>query len=308
MINTIFDNQLLGYDNLFSNFSSLCIEGKFPKKIILSGKKGIGKSNFSKRFVNFLLTTDFLQSNISLSYDEFTKLPFSLNRHLNQNFYNIEVKENKKFIEVDQIRDLISFAQKKSFNNLPRFILIDNADKLNLNSSNSLLKILEEPNDNMFFILIHDNQHKILETINSRCINFNVYFSYEKTLEIVNKILNLNICDYLNDDYLNSYFSIGEILFLYNYSQIINLELKKKDLKEFINYIIFEKKYKTDPNVLSMTMRLIEVLFYKNFIQTKNIKFYDLYKNYTYKFSNTIKYNLDLEIFFLDFKNVALNE
>ena len=308
MINTIFDNQLLGYDNLFSNFSSLCIEGKFPKKIILSGKKGIGKSNFSKRFVNFLLTTDYLQSNISLSYDEFTKLPFSLNRHLNQNFYNIEVKENKKFIEVDQIRDLISFAQKKSFNNLPRFILIDNADKLNLNSSNSLLKILEEPNDNMFFILIHDNQHKILETINSRCINFNVYFSYEKTLEIVNKILNLNICDYLNDDYLNSYFSIGEILFLYNYSQIINLELKKKDLKEFINYIIFEKKYKTDPNVLSMTMRLIEVLFYKNFIQTKNIKFYDLYKNYTYKFSNTIKYNLDLEIFFLDFKNVALNE
>ena len=66
------------------------------------------------------------------------------------NFYLINLKKIKNQYDVNQIRELINFCNKSSFNNLPRFILIDNIEFLNLNSSNALLKILEEPPENVF--------------------------------------------------------------------------------------------------------------------------------------------------------------
>ena len=55
---------------------------------------------------------------------------------------------------------MITYTNKSSFNNMPRFILIDNIENLNKNSVNALLKIIEEPNNNVFFILINNNEKK----------------------------------------------------------------------------------------------------------------------------------------------------
>ena len=52
---------------------------------------------------------------------------------------------------------MIDYSNKSSFNNLPRIIIIDNVENLNTNSNNALLKIVEEPNENIFFLLIHNN-------------------------------------------------------------------------------------------------------------------------------------------------------
>ena len=79
-------------------------------------------------------------------------------KNTSPNFYLIDIKKEKKNIEVDQIRELISKLNKSSFNNKPRFILIDNIEFLNLNSINALLKILEEPTVNCYFILINNNK------------------------------------------------------------------------------------------------------------------------------------------------------
>ena len=49
----------------------------------------------------------------------------------------------KKIYDINQIRELISNLNKSSFNNKPRFILIDNIEFLNKNSINALLKILK---------------------------------------------------------------------------------------------------------------------------------------------------------------------
>ena len=46
--------------------------------------------------------------------------------------------------------------------------MIDNAESLNLNSANSLLKVLEDKTENLSFILIHNSKKKILETIKNR--------------------------------------------------------------------------------------------------------------------------------------------
>lgn len=47
--------------------------------------------------------------------------------------------------------------------------IIDGADKLNSSSANTILKFLEEPNDDIIAILLTDNLPKVLPTIKSRC-------------------------------------------------------------------------------------------------------------------------------------------
>ena len=79
------------------------------------------------------------------------------------NFNLIDINPDKKNIDIEQIRELIIQLNKSSFNNKPRFVLIDNIEYLNLNSVNALLKTLEEPNENIFFILINSNK-KIIPT------------------------------------------------------------------------------------------------------------------------------------------------
>ena len=56
-------------------------------------------------------------------------------------------------------------------------VFLDNVEYLNLNSSNALLKGLEEPSQNTFFFIIHDNSSFILDTIKSRCVQFKFNFT-----------------------------------------------------------------------------------------------------------------------------------
>ena len=100
-----------------------------------------------------------------------------ISNYSHPNFFLIDFKDEKKNIEINQIRDMITFSNKSSFNNKPRFILIDNIEHLNKNSVNALLKIIEEPTDNLFFILIHNSKKNILATLKSRCITFKINLS-----------------------------------------------------------------------------------------------------------------------------------
>ena len=67
---------------------------------------------------------------------------------------------------------MIDFLNKSSFDNFKKIVFINGVENLNVNSSNALLKSLEESNLQNLFILTHDINKKILDTINSRCLNF----------------------------------------------------------------------------------------------------------------------------------------
>ena len=102
-------------------------------------------------------------SNYSINVDNFSYKRLCLNAH--PNFYLIENSDSEKNIKIEQIRNLINFINKTTYSQDLKIILIDNAEYLNLNSSNALLKIVEEPNENVFFILIYDNSKKMLDTL-----------------------------------------------------------------------------------------------------------------------------------------------
>ncbi len=70
---------------------------------------------------------------------------------------------------IDNIRKIGKFLSQKSFSHDSKVILIESADKLNIESQNALLKNLEEPGENNYFILTTSRPNSLLPTIISRC-------------------------------------------------------------------------------------------------------------------------------------------
>ena len=102
------------------------------------------------------------------------------------------IKPDGKQIKKEQIFNLMTEYKNKSINNLKRFYIIEYAEELNSSAGNSLLKFLEEPEDDIVAILVTKNIYDVLETIVSRCqiINLNNYtsnhFTEENILEAIN--------------------------------------------------------------------------------------------------------------------------
>ncbi len=78
------------------------------------------------------------------------------------------IKPLSKVIKKEQIQDLINEFSKASLERGPRIYIIEEADKLNLNSANTLLKTMEEPGEDIYQVLITENYNSLLKTIISR--------------------------------------------------------------------------------------------------------------------------------------------
>ena len=299
--------SLYGHHSEFCNFIDLYKNKKLPNKILLSGEKGIGKSTLAYHVINHILSYDedhpYDEKNFRIN-PENKSFKLILNKS-NPNFILIDIDEDKKSIDINQIRNLISTLNKSSFNKKPRLVLIDNIELLNINSVNALLKILEEPNDNIYFILIN-NHKKILPTLRSRCLNYNIHLKSEESLDISTKILGKNIKNLIYENIINFYNTPGSILNLLEYANQNDVDLTKINLKDFIKKIITEKKYKKDQFVKQLLYSLIELYFRQN-VSLKNINLLKIQNYFLKKINNTKIFNLDDETLLMEFEERVLN-
>ena len=298
---------LFAHNLLLDEFIDLYNTSKLPNKIILSGEKGIGKSTLAYHLINYILSKNEEFSYDLLNYQISTenKSYKLLQNNVNPNLYLIDILKDKKNIDINQIRNLILDLNKSSFNLKPRFVLIDNIEFLNTNSMNALLKILEEPNYNVNFILINNNK-RVLPTIKSRCLNFRVFISYDEKLKIINKLLNDDIFNLINKDLLNNYATPGQLYILIKYANEQKIDLKNINLKNFLYEVIKNKIYKKDKSFNEYIYSLIQ-LYFRNNITVANIDLIELYNYFLKKINNTKIYNLDEESLFIEFEDKVLN-
>ena len=299
--------SLYGHRSEFCSFIDLYKNKKLPNKILLSGEKGIGKSTLAYHVINQILSFDedhpYDEKNFKIN-PENKSFKLILNKS-NPNFILIDIDEDKKSIDINQIRNLISTLNKSSFNKKPRLVLIDNIELLNINSVNALLKILEEPNDNIYFILIN-NHKKILPTLRSRCLNYNIHLKSEESFDISTKILGENIKNLIYENIINFYNTPGSILNLLDYANANDVDLTKINLKDFIKKIITEKKYKKDQFIKQLLYSLIELYFRQN-VSLKNIGLLKIQNYFLKKINNTKIFNLDDETLLMEFEERVLN-
>ena len=299
--------KLFGLDDQFNELIRLYEADIYPNKILLSGQKGSGKSTLAYHFINYVLSKD-----EDHSYDkknfvidaESSSFKTILNKS-NPNINIIDVNSDKKSIDINQIRELILDLNKSSFNSKPRFVLIDNIEFLNKNSINALLKILEEPNYNINFILINNNK-KVLSTLSSRCINYKICLTNKKCLEIANNLLNGNLKNLVNNDLINYYLTPGKIYNLIKFAESYNYNLIEFDLKKFLKIITKDNHYKKDSFMKFMIFDLMEFYFRKlNSSFSKKIN--EKYSYFLKKISDTKSFNLDDESLFVEFEDEILN-
>lgn len=89
--------------------------------------------------------------------------------------------------QLDQLqKDFMQTAVQSSY----RIYIINNAEKMNVAASNSILKFLEEPEPNIIAILLTDNMYQLLNTIVSRCQIISLKKNDEKGHTMIEKIEN----------------------------------------------------------------------------------------------------------------------
>ena len=217
----------------------------------------------------------------------------------------IDVNIEKKSIDIEQIRSLISNLNKSSFNSKPRFVLIDNIELLNINSVNALLKIVEEPTFNVHFILIK-NDKKILPTLASRCINFKICLKSEEMFEIAEKLLDSKLNLMINKNLISYYLTPGNILRLVKFSQDNDYDLTKLELREFLKILINNNHYKNDNLIRYLIFDFVELFFTK--VDTKIYpQIFDIHSDFIKKIADMKRFNLDEESLFIEFENRILN-
>lgn len=77
--------------------------------------------------------------------------------------------EDAAFIVVDQVRAVSDFLVQRPQRGPRKLVVIDEAERMNPNAANALLKSLEEPPEESFVVLVTSASERLLPTVRSRC-------------------------------------------------------------------------------------------------------------------------------------------
>ena len=155
-----------------ASLASALEQGRIPHALLLSGQPGMGKRAFAGYIAALLLCESPTDDNAPCG-----RCPgcvqYQAGTHADYFHVHPEVDEKtgkeSKAIKVDQIRELAEQLGLSSHRGGYKVALLNPAEAMNINASNSLLKTLEEPSDNTVLVLVCTHPAHLPPTIRSRC-------------------------------------------------------------------------------------------------------------------------------------------
>ena len=147
-MNNNLPNWLERHINIFDN-------EQIHHAFIVSGSMGIGKSLLIEN-----LAEKILNNKISLEN--------------NPDFHNLKILDEKKLIGISQIHELRDKLYESSFLGKNKVAVINEIEKISIDGLNAILKILEEPPKNTYFLLSTNFLNQIPLTIQSRCFDLRI--------------------------------------------------------------------------------------------------------------------------------------
>ncbi len=174
-------DSLIGNNQIKEILRRMLKNGRVPHSLLFAGEEGVGKKQFALE-----LAKSFVCQNLQ----DFEACGKCLDCHRAENFTFPKPDDKKEEFErvffsrhsdigqvipcrnnvlVNSIRDLEKQANFRPYEAKARFFIIDDADKMNNQASNALLKTLEEPPETTYIFLITSRPDALLPTIHSRC-------------------------------------------------------------------------------------------------------------------------------------------
>ena len=287
--------KLLALDEQFDQLINLYENNKFPKVLLLNGKKGLGKFTLINHFLNYLFTKNEKEKKYNITKKEIntnSKFYSSLLNQTSQEILFLKAEENKN-IKIEDVRNLKQIISNTSLIDQPRFIIIDEVEYLNGNSANALLKILEEPSLNNFFILINNQQSDLLKTISSRCLAENIFMPHNKKKDVIDYLINLNqIKNIIIEDKSLTPGTFIKFNYICEKYEITN----EQSLENKLNLLLNLYKKDKDKAFISLIYYFIDIHFLR-MIKDRSMKTDYLLKRKSMIFENLdnlTKYNLNI--------------
>jgi DNA polymerase III subunit delta' len=307
---TYFDSKnSLNLYYLFENLEfliNLYNKKKFPKVLMLSGKKGSGKATLISHLMYYI----FDRVNYNKKTNQMNYKSIFYNQFLNNIYANIIYLSGADFksIKVDDIRILKTKIYQTSISNKPRFIILDDVELFNNNSLNALLKIIEEPSKNNCFLLINNKSKTLIRTIESRCLDIKIILNEKKRMGIIEALTSkFNISPVIDPE--SSQLSPGNFVkfnyifdennisvdddFLKNLQILLNLFKKNKDVI-FIDMVLFLTETYFRKIKSEKSFNNGKIIEYKSFV-FENINKFFLYNLNQNALLNTISNKLNDE-------------
>ncbi len=157
------------HQTLWQHFQQQQQQQRLPHALLLAGITGLGKQIFADNIVANMLCSSLTSDHLPCGQCHSCQL-FSAGNH--PDHIEIKPEEVGKQIKIDQIRALKDKQQLTSSVASWKTIIISPADSMNISASNSLLKLLEEPQQNTLLVLISNKAERLPITVRSRCQNY----------------------------------------------------------------------------------------------------------------------------------------
>jgi DNA polymerase-3 subunit delta' len=142
--------------SLLDNFNN----SKLYHSLLFLGNVGIGKFSLALSLASKIILFSSSNKNEDL---------LKIQSRSHPDLLIIRKEKDKQSISIDAVQKLHQYLSLSAAISEHRVIIIDAIDDLNRTSNNALLKILEEPPQNVFLFAINHNTTKLMDTIKSRC-------------------------------------------------------------------------------------------------------------------------------------------
>ena len=161
--------NVIGQASIKEHIKKSLHTGKISHAYIFYGEKGSGKKTLADLFARAL--------QCEAGGEEPCNQCTSCKQALNRNQPDIIYVQHEKpaLISVDEIRKQVNNdIAIKPYSSARKIYIIDEAEKMNAQAQNALLKTLEEPPSYATIMLLTTNVEALLQTIRSRCVTLTI--------------------------------------------------------------------------------------------------------------------------------------
>lgn len=161
-------SSLVGQDHIARTLANAITAGRIGHAYLFSGPRGTGKTSTAKIFAKAI------NCEKGPTPDPCGECPScrSITDGSSVDVYEIDAASNRG---IDEIRSLLENVRFTSAGSRYKVYIIDEVHMMTTEAFNALLKTLEEPPENVVFILATTEAHKVPATIQSRCQRFDFH-------------------------------------------------------------------------------------------------------------------------------------
>ncbi|MBO1254967.1 DNA polymerase III subunit delta' [Alteromonas sp. 5E99-2] len=267
----------------FVELNKRILASKLHHGLLLSGKAGIGKTQFAVALAKSLLC-DSLEANSTCGKCQGCLL---LQAGSHPDFHPVE---SEKQIGVDAIRQVTAQLQKTPQIGKNKVCIIYQAESLTEAAANALLKTLEEPTPNTYIILVTDAQHKLLPTILSRCEKQGLSPpTKQQTIDwLAINLPNVNVPGIILDLFAESPYRLNNLLTDEKFPDASQFESMLKQIKhQAISGLSMVKLWENHADILLSMCALKTGEIYQSSLSEQDYAYYQLCVNAQEKINQT---------------------